>query len=92
VDQAKLEAMPSPPFTAEASGSATIETYTVAFGRDGEPETGIVIGRLDDGTRFFANTPADAGLLREMTRAEQIGRQGTVAVEAETQRNIFTPA
>ena len=40
IDQATVEAMESPPFTAEANGPATIETYTVVFGRDGEPETG----------------------------------------------------
>ena len=50
--------MESPTFAAEANGPATVETYTVVFDREGEPELGIVIGRLADGTRFIANTPA----------------------------------
>lgn len=94
VDQATVEAMESPPFTADASGDATIETYTVCFGRDGEPETGIVVGRLNDGgARFFANTPADKELLWSMTREEFVGRPGVVQPVAEggVTRNIFTP-
>ncbi len=93
VDQATVEAMESPATTAEASGSATIETYTVVFGRDGEPATGIVIGRDANGARFFANTPADKDLLWSMTREEFVGRPGKVkAVETDgVTRNVFTP-
>ena len=40
-----------------------IETYTVLHDRDGTPMRGIVIGRLDDGRRFIANTPADRAVL-----------------------------
>ncbi|MEX0682797.1 MAG: acetyl-CoA acetyltransferase [Dehalococcoidia bacterium] len=90
VDQATLDGMASPAFAAEANGEATVETYTVAFGREGEPEQGIVIGRLGDGTRFMANTPADAELLWSMTREEFVGRKGRVAHEAATQRNVVT--
>lgn len=91
VDQDAVEAMESPPVIDAADGEATIETYTVCFGRDGEPETGIVIGRLGDGTRFWANTPADADLMRSMTKEEFVGRGGTVTHDASTQRNTFTP-
>jgi acetyl-CoA C-acetyltransferase len=93
IDQEAVEAMESPPFAAEANGSATIETYTVAFGRDGEPSMGIVIGRLADGTRFFANTPADKKLLWSMTKEEFVGRPGRVEAtnDGGVARNIFTP-
>lgn len=92
IDQATVDAMASPPFAAEANGAATVETYTVSFGREGEPEMGIVIGRLEDGTRFFANTPPDADLLRSMTREEFVGRAGRVSYDAGTQKNTFQPA
>lgn len=92
VDQAAVDAMESPPFLAEAGGDATIETYTVAFDRDGEPETGIVVGRLVSGERFFANTPVDRDLLWSMTREEFVGHAGRVAADVETRRNVFTPA
>ena len=60
VDQATVDADESPPVVEQANGAATVETYTVCFNRDGEPELGIVVGRLEDGSRFFANTPANA--------------------------------
>jgi acetyl-CoA C-acetyltransferase len=91
IDQAKIEAQVSPAVTDEANGEATVETYTVAFDRNGEPELGIVIGRLGDGTRFLSNTPADAGLLMSMTREEFIGRKGRVSHDAATQKNTFEP-
>ena len=93
VDQATVEAMESPAFTAEANGAATIETYTVAFGRDGEPEMGIVIGRDSEGKRFFANTPADRELLWSMTKEEFVGRPGRVEATEDggVARNVFTP-
>jgi acetyl-CoA C-acetyltransferase len=92
IDQATIDADKSPPLAVEAHGEASIETYTVGFGREGEPDVGIVIGRLADGKRFVANTPADAGLLWSMTREEFVGRAGRVDHDAASQRNVFTPA
>jgi acetyl-CoA C-acetyltransferase len=92
-DQAKVDAMESPETTAEASGPATIETYTVCFGRDGEPEMAIVIGRDGGNRRFFANTPPDKDLLWSMTREEFVGRPGNVSqrdVDG-VKRNVFSP-
>src|SRR3546814_3815557 len=44
--QAELDAMPKVPYVSEASGPATIETYTVMHGKTG-PESGVVYGRLN---------------------------------------------
>jgi acetyl-CoA C-acetyltransferase len=90
-DQAQVEAMKSPPTVDAADGEAAVETYTVVFGRDGEPELGIVIGRLTDGTRFVANTPADGELMWRMTREEFVGAAGRVRYDAATGRNTFEP-
>jgi acetyl-CoA C-acetyltransferase len=104
VDQREVDAMESPPFVEQAEGEATIETYTVIFNRDGEPEQGIVIGRLrsgkehgrgnkergnSTGARFFANTPQDRDLMLAMTREEFVGAPGRVRVE--DGRNVFHP-
>ena len=70
-----------------ANGRARIETYTVAFARDGTPERGIVIGRLDGGGRFLANTPSDCATLEELLAREGVGRMGRVAFEAG--KNVF---
>lgn len=53
--QAELDAVPAPGVTESYSGPATVETYTVVTGRSGE-RTGIVVGRLPDGTRTLATT------------------------------------
>jgi len=92
VDQREVDAMDSPSFVGQAEGDATVETYTVVFNREGEPEQGIVIGRLNGGagSRFFANTPADRELMLAMTREEFVGRRGHV--RSEDGRNVFRAA
>jgi len=89
VDQREVDAMDSPPFVAQAEGDATVETYTVVFNREGEPEQGIVIGRLNSGAgpRFFANTPPDRDLMLAMTRKEFVGARGRV--HSQDGRNLF---
>jgi acetyl-CoA C-acetyltransferase len=95
IDQAPIEAMESPPTVERAEGAAIVESYTVQFNREAEPELGIVIGRLGDGekpgARFIANTPADADLMRAMTREEFVGASGRVSHDAESDRNVFSP-
>ena len=62
-----------------AEGAAVVETYTVLYGRDGAPERGIVIGRLDeDGSRFISNTPNDRDGLEQFVAVENVGRSGRV--------------
>jgi acetyl-CoA C-acetyltransferase len=73
----------------EAEGRASIETYTVLFGREGEPSQGIVVGRLEDGRRFLANTPEDPSLAEALVSAEAIGLEGVVSHSGEL--NLFEP-
>ena len=73
------------------SGPATVETYTIGHGRDGAPEQGIIVGRLDDsGKRFLANTPPDPDLLEDLEGREVIGTKG--AVETVDGVGLFQPA
>ena len=87
--QRAIDAESRPALVEAPHGGGTIETYTVLHGRDGEPVRGIVIGRLDDGRRFLANTPSDPTLLDDLTREEGIGRRGRV--ESAPDGNTFTP-
>jgi acetyl-CoA C-acetyltransferase len=87
-DQAELDAMRHPTLVEAADGAGTVETYTVVFGRSGEPNFAIVFGRLEDGGRFVANTEPDRELLRWMTQEEMVGRRAKVRHDAETGRNI----
>ena len=71
-------------------GPATVETYTIGHGRDGEPEQGILIGRLEStGARFLAKLPPDPALLTELESKELIGTPGKVTTQDETA--LFTP-
>lgn len=66
---------------AQAAGPARIETYTVIFSRDGAPERGVVVGRLDTGERFLANTPSDRTTLEALVAREGVGRSGRATFE-----------
>ena len=86
--QSEIDAIERPKVAVEANGKGTIETYTVVHDRTG-PMLGIVIGRLEDNSRFVANTPADRAVLDDLMSREGIGRTGTVRHEAG--KNVFTP-
>lgn len=87
--QREIDAIAHPPLETRPSGRAGIETYTVLFGREGQPQAGIVVGRLDTGARFLAHVPQDPELLQAMTREDFLGRSGRV--EAGDPVNLFTP-
>ena len=89
-DQRELDAMAHPELVAEPDGPATIETYTVLHGRDGQPEYAIVIGRLADGSRFIANTEPDRSVLQAMTTTEMVGAGGAVRHDRASEKNVFT--
>lgn len=61
-----------------ADGPGRIDSYTVLHDRAGEPELGIVIGRLSEGSRFVANV-TDRATLDVFVSEEVIGRRGSVS-------------
>ena len=77
--QAAIDAEPHPALAVEPSGGGRVETYTVLHDREGQPEKGVVIGRLDDGRRFVANVAGDRSVLESLMSSEGIGRTGRVA-------------
>ncbi|QLL09792.1 acetyl-CoA acetyltransferase [Mycobacterium vicinigordonae] len=70
--QRDIDALDCPPHIAHPNGWATLETYTVSYGRAGQ-KSGIVIGRLDDGGgRFLAQVASgDDELMTVLESAEQ---------------------
>jgi acetyl-CoA C-acetyltransferase len=63
-------------------GSATVETYTIAYDRNGEPEHGIVLARTDKGSRLVAKIDGkDVYTLAFLTdpRRRVIGIRGTTS-------------
>lgn len=55
-------------------GAATIASYTVAHGRDGEPEWGLVLAELSEGVRCYGRVE-DGALLAELEAQEWVGRE-----------------
>ena len=78
--QADVDALPQCRVDSEATGPVRVETYTVAFDRDGNPERGIVACRTPDDSRAWGNI-GDADTLAALCAEEGIGRKGTLAAE-----------
>ena len=86
--QNSIDNQEKPNFIETPEGEATVETYTVVHSRNG-PDQGIVIGRLDDGKRFIANTEKDPKILQLMSHEEMLNKRGYVSRDGK--RNIFKP-
>lgn len=69
---ARVAGWPTQAVTETADGRGTVETYTVR--RDDGRPTGIVIGRLDDGSRFLSTTEDDE-LIALLTDGDPLGRE-----------------
>jgi len=72
---------PTPRFVTEASGRGVVETFTVIYGRNGEPEHGVVMLRTADNARALARVPAhDGASLAHLTKLDQtpVGSSGEI--------------
>lgn len=78
--QQQIDAAPRLSVAADPTGKATIETYTVSFGRSG-PKRGIVIARSAAGERVIANTREDEATLQQLMAQDPIGQSGNVRVQ-----------
>ena len=78
--QQRIDEAPRLSVASDPAGTATIETYTVSFGREG-PKRGIVIGRNQAGQRIVANTGTDVDTLNQLMAQDPIGHSGNVRVE-----------
>lgn len=70
-----------PALSLDFEGEAAIETFTVLYGRDGQPEHGVVIAKTPDGKRLMARVPAaDHDTLSVLLRdgASPVGTAGEV--------------
>lgn len=85
--QARVDQGPRVPPAADPAGPATVETYTVAFDRNG-PKQGIVFARNAAGERLVANTADDPQSLQSLLENDPIGQTGRV--HCAEGRNIFT--
>ncbi|MBI3678259.1 MAG: acetyl-CoA acetyltransferase [Proteobacteria bacterium] len=86
--QKDIDAMPHPELVEKPNGRGKIETYTVVTDRKAK-RFGIVVGRLEDGRRFLANTLDDNQTLHWMMREEVLGHVGTVTADTPTNQFRF---
>jgi acetyl-CoA C-acetyltransferase len=75
---------PTPQVLQNYAGPATIETYTVVYGRDGEPIQGIVIVRTPSGARTMARVMReDEHSMSQLlsTQKSAVGSAGHVSID-----------
>jgi acetyl-CoA C-acetyltransferase len=87
--QVEIDRAAHPELAIDPSGRAAVETYTVLHDRGGQPTKGIIIGRLQDGRRFVANTPGDRAVLEALMAREAVGTAGNASSSGG--RNRFEP-
>jgi len=76
--QERINGMESPDLCLHPEGPAAVETYTVVHDRENQPEHSVVIARLENGQRCFAQTDEDRDLLIAMEREEFVGKKGFI--------------
>ena len=72
---------PVPALLEDYAGTATVETHTIVYDRDGQPEFGTVLARIPEGSRLMARVPKeDAASLRVLADPNRspVGASGRV--------------
>jgi acetyl-CoA C-acetyltransferase len=82
--QAEVDALPRRVLDEAPDGEVGIETWTAMHDRDGRPETGIVIGLLDDGRRAIGTT-TDADVLAALVTEDLAGRRARIRPDGATE-------
>ncbi len=70
-------------------GPASVESYTVFYGRDGAPKSGVVVARTPEGKRTLAHVDAsDAAMIAFLTDGvvEPVGTSGSIVSRGDAGR------
>ncbi len=79
--EADANRRPAPPFVTEATGTGTVESFTILYGRKGDVEHGVVMLRTAQNARALARVPAsDTRTLACLTAMDRtpVGTTGPV--------------
>lgn len=76
--QAEVDALPRRELCEEPDGEMAVETWTAMHDRDGAPETGIIVGLLDDGRRALGTT-SDKDTLKALVTEDLDGRRAHIS-------------
>ncbi len=75
--QAEVDALPKRAIDESYRGTADVEAYTVVYGRNGRPESGIVAALTPSGSRVFATT-SDESLMEKLLDRDACEATATV--------------
>ncbi len=81
--EADRNRQPAPAFTAEPKGIGKVESATVIYGRNGQPEHGVVILRTEQNERTLARVPvSDAVTLARLLDLDRsvVGATGPITI------------
>ncbi len=82
--QAEVDALPRRVLDEAPDGEVAIEAWTAMHDRVGNPETGIVVGLLEDGRRALGTT-TDADLLKVLVTEDVAGRRARILPDGATE-------
>jgi acetyl-CoA C-acetyltransferase len=82
--QAEVDALPRRVLDESPDGEMAVETWTAMHDREGQPETGIVVGLLDDGSRALGTT-TDPDTLRALVTEDLAGRRARIRPDGATE-------
>ncbi|MDY6905186.1 MAG: acetyl-CoA acetyltransferase [Thermodesulfobacteriota bacterium] len=89
--QAAIDGHALPEPVEKAHGRLMVEAYTLHYDRSGQPESGTVIGRLENDRRVLARMDALPEILKGFEMKELVGRTGAVRFDEGLALNLFTP-
>jgi acetyl-CoA C-acetyltransferase len=78
--QTEVDALPRREGADEYAGGATVETYTVMHGRDGQPEQGLAACLTPGGARTWASTQ-DVATMAAMVADDMVGAPARVGAD-----------
>jgi len=87
IQQSILEDVLPPPVE-RANGKLIIEGYTITYNRNGQPESGIVIGKLESGYRTIALIKSEPNELEILVKQELVGKKCIIQYNSEDDRNL----
>jgi acetyl-CoA C-acetyltransferase len=87
--QLPAEEFSGPEIADAPEGPGTIETYTVAFDRENNPQTSRLIVRLDDGRRTVAHGEQTPAAFTRLIESEGVGLRGFVTPGHDGEPNRF---
>jgi acetyl-CoA C-acetyltransferase len=78
------------PVVAQPTGAARVSTWTVEYGRDGQPVNVLLVLDLEDGRRSIANMRDCKAGAEQLLWRDPVGRRGRVEHDPAANRNFFS--